>query len=344
MEIPASQRTNRQKALVSLRKKYDKNGFDKHLNHLQRDMEKVKAEAKHLKSQKPMWGSPKPELAHAIAMTNRRLEELDQANKALVLERDTALTQIRALTPVFSKMAFEETRELFKKRQEEYAGVFCWFWKWDMMWSMMFMPMGGRDGGFGEQIARAILDLMYKLTMGTIMALADFGIRLPFWLKEYQIFTYDEIPEDFPNEDISRDNEKSEENMESDDDAYERLHQKYNSEKSKNEMDFDDEDLEDDIDLDKHEYPVQSARSSRGKKFDDFETVSVVGSSGGWMATLSGFVFWCMSMCAASGATIGLILLIWSPIIGLVIYAAITKHHNMNLGGSRRNYHNYGHR
>merc|ERR1719445_1613209 len=137
---------------------------------------------------------------------------------------------------------------------------------------------------------RAILNLMYKLTVGTMVALGDFACRLPFWLKEYQIFTYADIPEEYlntethsdtyvsesPHTDTSTDTAENNADYENDD-AYERLQRQH----------YGEEDLdEEEINLDQQERSVQSARSSRGKKYQDFENVQVVGSSGSWMSTL----------------------------------------------------------
>jgi len=261
--------------VIELQSKMSSEGIKAGIDHAKRDMTRAQTEIKDLKSKMPWTGKPPMALTVALQDAEDRLVSSQRQMHALVDARETMLTQIRALTPVFSELAWEETRDLFAKRQEDHAGMSMTMWKFDMFFQLIF---GGidREGNFLAQIAGAVMQLLMRLSFGSVAALVDFAIRLPFWIKEYQLFEEDDTMMNLTP--ISTAGAPSS--------GYEAMYERMEGQ--------------------------SSSRPDEGR---------YVGGGGSWKSTLFATCFWLLAMAGASLATIGILLLIWSPVIALMIFA-----------------------
>jgi hypothetical protein len=260
--------------VIELQSKMSSEGIKVGIDHAQRDMARAQSEIKEVKSKMPWTGQAPMALTVALQDAEDRLRSSQRQMLSLVDARETMLTQIRALTPVFSELAWEETRELFAKRQESHAGMSMTMWKYDMFFQLIF---GGidREGNVLAQIGGAIVQLLMRLSFGSVAALVDFAIRLPFWIKEYQLFE--------ENDNIDLTPVASSAGSAS---GYEAMYERLEG---------------------------QSASRPEEGRF--------VGGGGSWKSTIFATGFWLLALTGASLATLGILLVIWSPVIALLIFA-----------------------
>jgi hypothetical protein len=261
--------------VIELQSKMSSEGIKAGIDHAQRDMTRAQSEIKDIKSKMPWTGQAPMALTVALQDAEDRFRSSQRQMLSLVDSRETMLTQIRALTPVFSELAWEETRDLFAKRQESHAGMSMTMWKYDMFFQLIF---GGidREGNVLAQIGGAIVQLLMRLSFGSVAALVDFAIRLPFWIKEYQLFEEDDTLAGFAPATTTGGSASGYEAM------YERLE-------------------------------GQSASRPEEGRF--------VGGGGSWKSTIFATGFWFLAITGASLATMGILLLIWSPVIALLVFA-----------------------
>merc|ERR1712150_273790 len=187
------------------------------------------------------------------------------------------------------QLAWEETRTLFTNTQESHAGFSVKMWGWDMFFSMMFGGMD-RDDNPLVHVAMMLFQLFMRLTVGSVTALIEFSIRLPFWLQEYQLFSSEdvEVAEFVATEEAERaQNEKAE----TDEGAkYDRMYEEHFGEKDER-------------------------RAGVGQSYGAYEQGRAFGGGGGWLSTLCACLFWLLAMTGATVATVVIIVVIWSPFI-----------------------------
>lgn len=172
--------------VLELRSKMTEHRFEEEIQLTRRTIVRDREEVRKLRKQAPWLGQTPLPLTAAIHDAEDQLQATERRLTAVVDAREGMLTQIRALTPVFSELAWEETRDLFASRQESYAGTSFTLWQYDMMFSLIFGGLD-REGNFLAQVVGAVIQLVMRLTFGSVAALVDFAVRLPFWLREYQL-------------------------------------------------------------------------------------------------------------------------------------------------------------
>lgn len=281
----------RHEKLVALHNKFSRNGIKDGIAHADLDIARGRAELDELNAKKPWTGQTPHRLKMQIVDATDKLSYAQQQRHSLVEAKDNMLTQIRSLTPVFSDLAWEETRDLFYARQESHAGMSARMWKWDMMFDMMFGGMS-RDDNPMVYILTAIVKLFMRLTLGSVMALVDFAIRLPFWIKEYQLFTSDDLE--------SMGHHQADQGTCGDNPDQEACQEGENYEQG---------------------YEENLKETRVGEGYQSEARGRAVGGGGGWASTAAATLFWILAMFGATLATALLILAIWSPLILLGAFA-----------------------
>jgi len=105
---------------------------------------------------------------------------------SLQVKEEDILSDLRALTPVFSQLGFDEARSLWYRQQNFHKDMSKRLWKWDLFFDAITVQ-GGDD--ITEILISAALRLLWRLTFGAVIAFIDFAIRLPFYIREYDLYT-----------------------------------------------------------------------------------------------------------------------------------------------------------
>lgn len=279
----------RHNQLVEIKNRLTKDGLDESINHVTNDYYRSSNRLDELNSRVPWMGETPRNLQRAIEDESSKFNSLSQERSSLIEAREALHRQMRALSPVFSQMAWDETQALFQKRQEHYLGVSTRMWKWDMMWNMMMGGMGrinDREDA-AAAILGAILQLLWRLTFGTVMALIDFAISLPFWLTEYQLFSAEGFDE-YGEEDVGDENVDVDGYI--DNEAAGSYRKRRGKASSSNQE--------------------EEGEEGYGQEFEG----RAVGSGGSWMSTLYALIFWCLAVTGSLVATVLLVAAIWSPL------------------------------
>jgi len=262
----------RHKTITALTEQFRQQSFDENIQQVTKQATRSHNRLAELRRQQPWTGETPPRLAMEIRTQEEALYASNAHLNALVTGRDELMTQIRALTPVFSKMAWEETRDLFYKRQEEYAGASYRWWKMDMMFDMIFGGMTREDNVISYALT-ALVRLVTQLSFGTIIGMIDFTFRLPFWLKEYQLYTPDDFRSEYALEGAQETAKTKRRGAEDDSHTGNEGGPESGSESSSG---------------------YEHGSDTTGSGFDDADIggVRAINSGGGWKSTLSAVLFW----------------------------------------------------
>jgi len=163
---------------------------------LRAQVESEAAKLKELKSEVPWVGDADPLLKKKIEDRSKALQAAEGDLQRAIQDRENLLAQRRGLAPVFSKPAFDEARSLFWKRQGHHKEISVWMWSMDIIFGAT------RSDSLAEAIIVIVARLAWNLSFGIIFGLIDFAIRLPFYIAEYQLYTFNEPVPDYHNEPV----------------------------------------------------------------------------------------------------------------------------------------------
>jgi len=245
------------------------------LSTLLKQRERSLEEVRKLESHKPWLGKATPEIEDRLSFHRSILEGQNQELQSMEAHTQHMLATRRGLSPIFSKTAFDDARNLFWKRQGDHKEISTWMWAWDMMWNT-------RAESLGELIATAIMKFLWNLTAGVIAAVVDFAIRLPFWIAEYQLFPEVMVDPGLFNE-VRTPNSGST-GHESDQDETGQI------------------------------WSVPQIR-------DWSELGDLKPPPRSWSTIFQGIAFWTLAMLGAVGGALGLLALIWGPVVLCCIVA-----------------------
>lgn len=134
-----------------------------------------------VRSQMP-WGTPTQEQTYALQRAQRKHAEAHTQLVEMRQAKENALSRARYLTPIWSELAFQESRELWYERMNAYKESAKRVAKWDVL----FQTLGSsRDESAMNFLLRAAISFFWRLITFGAMSLFDFCARLPFYLKEY---------------------------------------------------------------------------------------------------------------------------------------------------------------
>jgi len=104
---------------------------------------------------------------------------------------EAQLSQQRALTSLFSVEAFEEVRALFWDRQRAGRARVVESSKADLLFNLMWGA--GRDReSLASTAVQVAANFIFSYVLGTIVSLADTLVRLPWYIREYELFEANE--------------------------------------------------------------------------------------------------------------------------------------------------------
>jgi hypothetical protein len=173
------------------RYEYTLTDFRASIEATQRGLEDTEARIKDIKKSQPFFGRPSRESEIALQQETSIMQGYQQDMVELQETKTAMMTQYRAHSPVWSQFAFEEMRELYLERQKSHAGSAFRGWTWSMMFNGLMG--GGRDDNALSQLAGMLIKLLFHFTVGSVMSLVDFLIRVPFYLQDYDTMP---IPEE----------------------------------------------------------------------------------------------------------------------------------------------------
>jgi hypothetical protein len=134
-----------------------------------------------VRSQMP-WGTPTQEQQYALQHAQRKHTQAHTQLVEMRQAKENALSRARYLTPIWSELAFQESRELWYERMNAYKESAKRVAKWDVL----FQTLGSsRDESAMNFLLRAAISVFWRLITFGAMSLFDFCARLPFYLKEY---------------------------------------------------------------------------------------------------------------------------------------------------------------
>jgi hypothetical protein len=260
---------------------------------------------KEIKRNTPWYGEPDTRTRGLMQRHQGALDEQYMELESLVQTQQAMLVQYRAHAPVWSRLAFEEARELYLTRQKAHAGMSARAWTWGMMFEGIF-GYGRRSEDLMGQVVMAVVKLAWNLSFGAIISLVDFCIRLPFYLKEYDLYSSDELLLDdgggaYRDDTGSAGRAGEQEavhasgeewsDLESEEEADTLTHTEYRNSKEKQR--------------------VMRHSSSKDNQLSNFQPGALTGRSGLPSTTLVYLVM----CCGAVVGTVFILLLIWSPCI-----------------------------
>lgn len=178
---------NRLALISDVNKKLASGALAKELDAAMTDMHRASAAVNRVKAKVPYFKKASPEVLAELEVAKIHDQAMREVLASKVQMRNTLEAHRRALTPIFSKAALDDIRQMYITRQKEYGGFMIDAWKFDMIWNTAFRVHSDDQGLIG-MVIQALLGLFMNMTFSSVVTLFDFIARLPFYIREYEVY------------------------------------------------------------------------------------------------------------------------------------------------------------
>lgn len=148
----------------------------------------AQADVDELSAQVPWLSATPPDLEIKLSEARERLHAVTVQYNNVKENIEVLKTHKRALTPLFSTSAVNEVRQLWADCQSRHARTSAELWAWDTVFNGLqdLTRNDDDDNSLASIFISSVVHLLFRIAVGSFLAIIEFLARLPFWIREYE--------------------------------------------------------------------------------------------------------------------------------------------------------------